>query len=175
VRRAFIYLASLAGVLILWVEAAHYAKHRHWIGYGWHVDVISVSADPGNPGSRLLWARIQNLTFSARAVELCVLPSDISTPQAGVSPLFDVQKRSGATGIWERVFPNTQVECPAQTVSRTIVPLGSYDTQAAAFAVDGFKTGDYVRFAIIRSAGLVNDTPPTLLSSPFPIAGEGHH
>ena|SRR5437016_2926983 len=162
-------MASLAATLIVWAETAHYAKHRHWLSYGAHVDVISDSAD----GSHLLWANVKNFAFRPVTVEVCVLPNDLSTPQAAVSPLFDVQKRSGTTGIWERAFPNTQIVCPAQTVSRTIRPLASYDTQAVAILADGFKTGDYIRFAIIASPR--STSPTTLLSSPFPIVEQRHH
>lgn len=148
--------------LFVVLQVAHYAEHRHWIGYGWHVDVVAGTEN----SEAVLWAKVSNVTFSPKSVRVCLLPNDISTPHVATSPLFDIERFNETTATWERAYPETRVECPAQAVSRTAQPLVSFDTRKAPIAVEGFKTTDRLRFAIYLDAESQKSGAP-LLSAAF--------
>lgn len=136
-------------------EGYHYAKHRHWVGYGQHVDIVFEQG--------AFAAEVINLTLTAQLVELCELPNDISTPQVAVSPLFDVQKYSASAGRWESMWPDMQVRCPGPAVSRTIAPLASYSTREVAIAAENLIGEGAIRFVLLTGLG------PPLYSAEFSV------
>jgi hypothetical protein len=82
---AVVVVASVPAVGIVTAQRTHFATHGHYITYGWHVDVDTVTPEPGTEelrpspsglgievpveGQR---ATIVNFTFFPDTVEACM-------------------------------------------------------------------------------------------------------
>ena len=49
-----IAIATVSVVGIVTVQKAHFAAHGHYVGYGWHVDIDTVTPEPGTEEARPL-------------------------------------------------------------------------------------------------------------------------
>ena len=81
-RLGLVLRLSVAAVLIgtIAIQGRHHFKYGHWIGYGWHVDVVSDPAPRTYSGisSTVPFARIRNFTLFPAAVEFCLAVDDVA-------------------------------------------------------------------------------------------------
>lgn len=79
-RLGIVLRLAVAAVLIgtVAIQVQHNLKYGHWIGYGWHVDVVSDPRSFGGVSRTAQFARIRNFTFFPATVEFCLAVDDIA-------------------------------------------------------------------------------------------------
>ena len=97
-RRKILVIAAVlvAVALVAWVEAAHYYRFRHLVGYGIHMDVVLGNSEIGTRD--MFYARVWNLSLHTLVVEGCRLPGGYVGE--GILYRWDVQRWDQNTRQW---------------------------------------------------------------------------
>lgn len=171
IRLGLALLGLLLAGSVAAVEFRHHSQFGHWIGIGWHVDVISERANYQTfvPGvQHVLSARILNFTPLPNLVEACIEPNDVKPHEIPVYP-FRIEKFDSSSGKWE-VWPLFHrplcLNLPIR--SKWIWPLESYSTIAAPVAAsDWFHKGDWIRFVALSKCDKPTEFQREVASPPF--------
>ena len=142
-------IAVASSVTVVKMEKQHFANHGHYVPYGWHVDVCTVTPEPhaapypDPKGGGIVvpavgqWTKFLNFTIFPAVVESCM------SGKAPVIPLL-LEKLEPVTG-WTAVPPYRGEACLIRT--NVIWPLESF-TVPIANASFWFHKGDWVRIAL---------------------------
>jgi hypothetical protein len=168
--------AALMFGIGLRTEIRHHAKYGHWIGYGWHGDVISEVAENGEvpPGVHYVQrAVIINFTLLPRMVEACVEPNDVRPHEIPVYP-FRIERLNKAGGGWEAWMPSRLPACVNLPIkSKVIWPLTSYSSvRAPVAAIAWFRKGDWIRFVGLSKVDKPDESWREAVSLPFQLQEE---
>jgi len=148
-------IRAIAGVVtglivcILAIEARHHSMHRHWFGYGAHVDVLSDRSDyPGLERESVQYLAVTNFGILSISVKACI-PNDPRGHQIPIAPSHvETQEKTG----WATVQSVWTAWCSGgRKVNRTVWPLMSFYTRPIFINHLG-RSGELVRIVATSSA-----------------------
>lgn len=165
-------ISVLIFMAVLAVEARHYAAYRHWLGYGWHVDLLSERTEYRMPGiEHVQYVKVTNLSLLPGSIELCVIPQDVQ-PHALPVSLHRVQVLDRATGQWRILRPELSLECTdGQVISKRLWPLMSFYTEPT-FVAEAGRKGDWVRLTAYSAFDSHADAQRAFVSPAFQLDEE---
>jgi len=168
-------VALMLGIGLL-VEITHHAKYGHWIGYGWHGDVMSELAEDREvpPGVHYIQrAVILNFTPLPRLVEACIEPNDVRPHEIPVYP-FRIEKLNNTDKQWVAWMPSRLPACLNLPVkSKIIWPVNSYSSmRVPVAAIAWFRKGDWIRFVGMSKVDKPDQLKREIISVPFQLQEE---
>lgn len=175
-KRAFVAVIAIIFVIVVLVEAVHFARHGHLVNYGWHVDVISENADFGIRGiTNVQFAKVTNFTAIPGSMESCIVDTDTEPFRTEVFPVR-IQKldSSGRWSTWPPVIHLDHMDCqPERTASVRLWPFQSVETQRGALAaIDGYHRGDLLRLVVVTGYSSRSGHLRAITSPPFQLMEE---
>ena len=174
-------IAVGSSVTVVKTEKQHFANYGHYVSYGWHVDVGTVTPDPQfaapyldpNGGGIIVpaegqWTRILNFTVFPALVEACM---------NGKTPVFPLllEKLDPATQEWTVVPPYQGQTCLNLPIRTNVIwPLESFNTMPVPIARLSvwFHKGDWVRIVALSKCNGPLEAQREFRSPPFQITEE---
>jgi hypothetical protein len=165
-------IASVPVVAVVKTEKTHFAAHGHYIEYGRHVDVDTVTPEPGDvprlaeqgivvpaEGQR---ATILNFTLLPGIVEACMSGIPVNPER--------IERRDEVTGKWIPFPPSTQKCLNLPIRSRVIWPLQWFRTLPVPLSkTRWFQAGNWVRIVAISKCD-PSEAHREFASPPFQLA-----
>jgi len=157
-RRAIVATATLLIAGIATVEWRHHSMYGHWLGYGWHIDVLADHV--GDTPVRYLG--ISNFGLLPASIEACIPRNDRGRSAPVALSRLQTQEKTG----WQPQETDQPGTCSnARQVRLTIWPLMSFYTKPMFFGY-GRRRGELVR---IVASSSVDERGRRFVSMPFPI------
>jgi hypothetical protein len=173
-------MAVIPIVAVVKAEKAHFAARGHYIAYGWHVDVETVTPAPGtedirpSPSERGIVVPIEGQR--ATILNFTLIPGTVEACMSGV-PVYPerIERRDAVTGEWTPYTPSTQKMClnlPIRT--KVIWPLQWFQTMPIPISKLGwFQSGDWVRIVALSKCDKPTEGRREFASPPFRLVAKG--